>query len=258
MNRRRLTVLLVGHALAEDTSAGTALRDAGISGGLAAAAEADAGRLGSALRATHLGPQLGPLAEAWPSAVRAADRRLRRIPSSLVVQAQLLQTLVYLLAIALLQAMVLQVLSDKVRPSFLYFDVGAADGKWFMVELVRQLVLLGLPLLFAAIVATVVLPPLVPKVAGPLRRARQAAVAAALIETGAPADVRRSFRGSTMDHATVEDLDRVFEASLTRSERAQRRVVVFVRAAGLGSLSLTALLTTMAVYLIISQIHLTV
>lgn len=257
-----MTTLLVGHALAEDTPAGAALREAGLAEDLGAAGEANAGRLGSALRGVHLGSHLQVLADAWPASVRAADRRLRRIPSSFVMQVQLVEVLLYLFLIVVLQFAATSVLTAKVGPAFLYGQVGSADEHWFLVELAYELTRVMIPMLLAGLVAAVLLPVLIPRVASPLRRAREAAMAAALVETGAPPEVRRivaqGFRKGPPPEATVADLDRVFEASLTRSRQAQAQVVASVRTVGLAAVVFTALLTTMGVYLVISQIHLTV
>jgi len=264
MKPRRLATLLVGNALAEGTSVGDTLREAGLPGALGAAQEAEAGRLGSALRRLYLGEELAVLAEEWPAAVRPADRRLSRIPPALVMLAPLIQALGYLLSIGFLQWVLLRMLATKVQPTLwmLNSDLGAARDHTWMLQLAEAVliaVLLGTVVL-GAITIGLALVGRLPGWGGHRQRAREAAVAASLDETAAPEEARRrvlaGFRLLHGGQGSTADLDRVFAAALTRADVAQRRLVSAVRAVGLVGLMLVALLTTAGLYLTIAQMPL--
>lgn len=262
MNRFRMTQLLVGHALAEGTPAGEVMRRAGSRSTPPAGATVDAGWLAVGLRADGFPADLAELAGAWPEALRPALRRLGRLPSQLVLFVRMGETLAYLMLIAMLQALVLSVLGNKVVPVF-YKMAEEADvhhaGAW--LALVDGAgVLLGITLLIGPIALGLLwLPVRLPGWSRHLQRAREAALAAALEEADAPADARRAvlgrFRVLKPAHATSVELDLVFERSAAACLAAQRRLVAVIRGVGLGALCLVALLSAAGVYNFVVRMH---
>lgn len=252
MNRRRLAQLLVGHALAEGTPAGVVLRTSRGPGAAAAAAEVDAGHLRDGLVLAQLDPVLAALAAAWPTALRPAQRRLAAMPSRRLLQIPLLQTLSYLVLLSMLQAVVLELLDDKVLPAFLAMMPHVPPEHVAPVAAVRGVVVVALVVLPVLIGIVQWAPIRVPGLGLHLLTAREAAIAAALDESGAPADVRAgvaaSFRGLSPGHATAAELDRVAEQRVAAAVVAHQRVATAARVLGLGVLVVGALVITATLY----------
>ena len=252
MKRRRLTELLVAHALTEGTSVGLALRQSGGPLAIAGAAKADAGQLLDALRTARITEGQALLAEAWPAAAVAALRRLDRLPDLRVKQAQLQEVLAYLFVVAGIQAAALALLSSAVVEEG-YGAMGAGLGSalgWFPAVIVSLLALeAGL---VAAASVVVWRPESVPGWGRARRRARGAALAAAMQEAGAPSELWRTATDAADESAPVlateAELQLLFETALASEEAGHQRLLAGVRAVGLGLLAAVAAATTVAVY----------
>jgi hypothetical protein len=253
MNRRRLTELLVGHAVAEGSAVADALRVSRAPQARAAAAAVQAGNLKAGLLLAGLPPEQARLADLWPPALGPAQRRLRPIPSPLVSLAPTLATLGYLMVIGLLQAAVLSMLSIKVLPSMVEMTgfIGRAHvfDSMPLAEIGLQ-VLLGVLVLMFGVLAFA--PHRVPGWGRHRIRAREAALGAALHEAGAPPEVWRAFASSLAalgsEHASQEELDGVMEQALGHAEASERWTTSILRGVGLGALGVVAFVTTVGIY----------
>lgn len=251
MTSARARELLVGHALAAGEPIGPILRGAGKEGRvgqIAAAEAADAGDLTRALRLAGFPADLVAVAVAWPAAVRPAQRRLTRIPTSLVFHAPLVQTLSWFVGILCIQCAVLAILRLKVAPVFADISSSRAAFDWLYAGEIAFLVL-GLPFFIAVLSGW----------AGRLgfvswgrhlASARQAALAGALLESGAPSPLGLAPYplGASPGSASLAELDGVLLFSLAQAEAAHQRFVAATRFFGFGVLTLLALGATAEVY----------
>lgn len=258
MKRGRLTELLVAHAATEGTSVGVALRQSGGPAAIAGASQVDAGQLLAGLRTARVEAGLAQLAEAWPAAADAARRRLDRLPDLRVKQAQLQEVLAYLFLVA-----GLQLLAALAMSSPLLADVTTALGppaegglRWlFVLAIVLSVVEVALVVASGLVSRR---PGLVPGWGGARRRARGAALAAAMQEAGAPAglqaQVLEAAGGIAPSFATAAELELVLETALASEQAGHARLIAWVRGAGLGALAAAAAITTVAVYQTIAGI----
>lgn len=263
MTPRRVTHLLVAHALAEGEPLGPLLRSLGL---IATAAEA--GRLGDSLRGLGIPADLAQLGERWPAAVRPALGRLARIPPALTLQVPLLQLVGYFVLIAVTQLGALWLSQLHVLPSLAAVGADPAMGDTDVVlrlYLLLDVVLLGsLALLFVGCVAVITRAdsPTFPGGGRHTLHAREAALAAALLDSGAPAEVRNdiasSFQVLRGVGPTAGELDLVFDHALERAGAARQRFVSLVRVVGLGILTLTALAATASMYVLVARLGSTV
>ncbi len=258
MRRRRLTELLVGHALAEGSSVADALRHSGGAPAIAGAAEVDAGDLIAGLRTARVADELAELGAAWPAAVGPARRRLDRRPDLFVKKVQLLEMLAYLYLVAGIQALALVALTRRpLDVAIQNIDGVAPGGLAWLPSVLGGLVVVEFGLL-AAGVATLWFPRLVPGWGRSRRRSTVAAMAAALDESKAPAPVRQRLLaawGTARHHeGTAADLDVVLESAIATEAAAHQRLLTGVRGVGLGTLTAAALVTTWAVYRLIAWI----
>ena len=256
MDRRRLAQLLVGHALADGVPVGPVLRNSRGPKARAAAAEVEAGRLRAGLVLADLAPDLADVAEAWPAALRPAQTRLADLPSRRLLQLPLLKTLGYLLLLVTVQAVAMSMIDGKVLPTLIGLLPQNPIEQLALLGVIRGalvVAVLGLP---AVIALTLWAPIRLPGVGPHLLRAREAAIAAALVDAGATADVQvrvfGTFRALSPGGATADELTQVVEDSVARARVAHRRIVTAVRTLGLGLLVLGAAAITITIYQFVS------
>lgn len=246
MTPLRARSLLLGHALAANEPIGAELRR----GGLANAADAaEAGDLSRALRLAGFPEDVAALAASWPASAAPAQRRLSRLPSTLVFHAPLVQTLCWFGFVAFVQLLVLLVLHIKIVAMFSDFP-----GP----ESVEQSLLAGEALFTVLIVpfGIAVISGSVGRFAGWQRwldRAREASLACALLDSAAPESVRRSFAAScralAADGGDRVELEGVVRLSLAEAAAAHQRFVSGVRFVGFGILTTLAFGALASVYL---------
>lgn len=250
MNHQRMTVLLVGHTLAEGRPLGTLLRDLGEP---SAASHAESGDLDTSLRYLNLSEELRHLAQHSPSALRPTQERLAALPSPLIFQLPLLQTMGYLAMVSVLQGFSILMLRSKILPTLQEMTV---DPSFDFI----QLATLGLG-------ALIVFLPVGTRLLSRQRpwnwslhyeRARQAAVAAGMAAAGASPEARREFSERlpllAQDGSSVAELDLIIDRSLVLAEQAQQRLVSIVKLIGIGGLVGIASLITVNIYQIIASI----
>lgn len=250
MRERRAGALLVAAALAEGAPAG-----AQVEGLLPPGARAafEAGSLEEGLRRSGFSADLVALGLCWPAALRPALVRLRALPSALVFQAPLLQTLAYFSFIVAAQCLVLVVLNAKVLPGLWSMGPAVEAQSTLLLGFAEVLfLLLSLGFGLAAALGT--------RQRGlgatwnrSLLRAKEASFALALLDAGAPADTRAAYartctalRGEGADSA---ELEAVVAHALGAATTAHRRFVAVTRLVGFGVLFVLALGATASVYL---------
>ena len=249
-----MTTLLVGHAMAEDIPLGALLREVGQP---AAASDAEAGRLEQCLNQLQLSTDLTTIAKLWPAALRPAQRRLDALPSPLLFQLPMIQTLLWLVLIGVIQGWVIGALSLRVFPTLAV--IGAEAGSSLSAD--------ALNVAPVGVVVFAVLLPIATLLMGRSERmgwrrhyvrAQQAAMAAAMAEVDAPQSARSTlaehFPALSQAGAHAEELDMVTAASLSLAEQSHRRTVAMVRLLGIGGLALVALLVTAHIYGTISTL----
>ncbi len=254
MNRTRALHLLLGRALADGEAVGPLLREHARAG---AAAAAEAGNLDQALQGVRVPRDLARLTRDWPPALQPAFRRLAGFPSALAFVAPLAQTLVYFGFVGGVLELVGIVLSVKVLPSELYIvqEAGHAAppdplGALPLVTLLLLVVLLcvGVWVLLGG-----------PGVALPWQKslvnARKAALAAALIESGAPAALLAPLGAADGDAAELDDL---CAREIVRSVVTFGRFVVAFRVVGYAVLVGAAFGMVSTVYGLIPQLDMAV
>lgn len=243
-----MTTLLVSHALTDGLPLAGALREIGEPG---PARDAEAGELDACLR--HLGfpEDLRLLARLWPAALRPARTRLSALPSPLLFQLSMAQTLGYLALIATLQASALVLLSQKILPHF--EAMGAELGTTLPI---RSLTMAPLLLVLLAVLLPAGLLTWTSRSRRSWRhhhdQARHAAMATGMVEADAPLEARRALSAhlSTPDHASADiaELELITTQSLALAEQAHHRSLAVVRTVGIGGLVLIATAVLTAVY----------
>ncbi len=260
MTPLRLVQLLAGCALAEGEPVGPVLRGAPMASASRAAAAADAGRLEAGLRLVGFPEDLARLGQEWPAALRPAQQRLARIPSRFEFQLPLLQELAFFLYIALLQLVVMLVLQQAVLPALYQMgrEIGQGRIEFLSALALGDAIFFGVAAVFAiwAICGT----------AGQrhvtswgrqLVLAREAGLAAALLDSAAPEEIRSRFARSCQVlqgvGVTVRELELVFEHALASAEASHRRFVSALRVLGYGVLLVLAVAATVGIYLSIAS-----
>lgn len=231
-----MRTLLVGHALADGAPIGEALREIGER---KAAADAEAGRLEESL--SHLGfdPELRAMAALWPAAIRPTHARLSALPSPLIFQLPMAQTLGYLALVAFLQGAALLLLLSRILPQL--EAMGAEAGADLPIQALR-LAPVGLLLLVVLLPAGLILWSRHGRQTWRrhYERARQAAMAAGMAAAGAPQEARQALGAKltalARSGAGVAELDTVAAQSLVLAEQAHHREVAAVRLLGIGGL----------------------
>ena len=250
MNHQRTTALLVGHALAEGRPLGPILRDLGEPG---AARSAESGDLKSSLQHLHIDADLIHMAQLCPGALRRAQARLAAIPSPLIFQLPLVQTLGYLTLVGMLQGLSLLTLQSRVLREF--ETMLGAPPQDFIQTAMGCLAMLVLLL----VVITRGLSRRQPwGWSQHYARACQAAMAASMAEAGASAEARRVFSARlpllSQDGATAAELELVTDRALVLAEQAQQRLVSLVKLLGIGGLISIAGMVTLNIYHLLASI----
>lgn len=242
MSPSRLAALMAGHALAEGSPVGEALRRSGWPRAIAAAGTVDAGRLAAGLVEAGLDADLSRLAESRPGAVKAAQRRLSQLPSAWELRTHLGATLLLLAVGATVYALILAFLHVKVVPvmerSAGFAHPGSVGLDWDL-STVTALGVAGQAGGVVLLLLLAVPPERLPFWGGRLTRAREAALAAAVAEVEEQA-------GTASGSPRVEDL--VYERALAGLARTRQRLVAAVRLAGLSALATVAAATTLGFY----------
>lgn len=214
-------------------------------------------RLVSALA---LGEDVAALTEKWPRVLAPALRRLEQLPQRFRFRLHLAQTLVYLTLVAILQAIVISIVTVKVFPVFermgvdLEAPVDMLD--WFSLTVGASLCLalpVGLWLVSGAVGWD-----RLPGWGRSLARAREASLAAALLESRPPDDVRLAWLGRARwvgePSLAQVDLDALALESSAAAERAMWGFLTRVRVVGLGVLTLNALGLLASVYAFVARL----
>lgn len=257
MRAERAAVLLTASALSRDLSMSAALRALSSAPAHRAAAAIDAGKLAEGLGHLRLDPGLAALAVRWPKALGPALRRFDRLPAVNHFRLHLAETLGYFFVVLMVQLAANAVLALKVLPTFSKMDPSVVlwlDLPQLAVELVTLLLIpLGLWVTMGASGWA-----RLPGWGRHLARAREAAQAAALVEAGAPDDVRaevtKRFGVLRSPSASPLDLDAQFEGACVDAERALQRFLIAIRVAGFTLLTLLALAMVLSVFATLSRL----
>lgn len=258
MTPQRAALLAVTDGLSRDLPVGPGLRALSAPVATAAALASEQGALARALDLLSVDAELGAVMAAWPKAARPLLARWEQLPSRKGFALRLALTLFYLGLVLGLQLVVVAVLDAKVVP------VLEALGRDFsrsplldLLPLAEGLVLLLFPVgLWLALGASGW--KRLPGWGRHLQLAKEAALAAALCEAGAPEDVRASVQRDFLFlkdpvHGARE-LDVLFVEARADAERALERSLVATRLVGMALLSLLALATLLAVLGSISRL----
>jgi len=255
MNHSRLTLLMAGHALAEDVELSAVLRQLGRPSSEQAARAAEAGRLARSLELAGLPADLVDLATRWPAALRPAARRLTAVPPMEVFQAPLVQVLGFMALLATLQLGVAAVLHWKLRPTLMAMalELGAADPPGLALVVAGDLlVLLACVLLLLWAMHDRWVQRGGRSWRAQLLQARQACLLAALHDAGAPVEIRNDFARSCRNPAGlgagIDELELVAERALAQADGAHRRLVTTIKVGGYGLLTMLALAMLAGVY----------
>lgn len=233
MKPGRLLDLLVARTVSEERAVGPFLRRILPPEARLAASDLEAGLLDAGLRRAGVTGELARVAATWPAAAEPVIRRLNRLPSLLQVAFPLLEEVSYLSLVAVVQILLLVVLQARALPALAeYLEY---------CEHAPTIIPLGLLMAASAVflVFIAVLLPLGVRLAlrgqfGPLSwrrhldRAREAALLAALLETGAPAEVRADLVAACHTLSgpvdSVEALDLVGTESVSRARETIARL----------------------------------
>jgi hypothetical protein len=262
MKEPRALALLVGHALADGRPTGPLLTGASGANARAAARALEAGALPEGLRRLGFPDDLVRLAERWPAALPAAQRRLAALPSSGYLLLRVLDILAIVAILAVFQFQVAVLLEVRVMPTLDLVST-TADGP-------------GVPGVAGVAVADLIVMLLaLPVGLGAwgwaqrgrsgwprhLRRAREVALASALLETGAPAPVRTGLLGAGSPEAAgaadLEEADVLLGQALADAEVSLRRLRTTTRVLGYGlilALSLALLVRTYGAIIALSRL----
>lgn len=259
MTPRAAAAVLVGDALERGLPAGTGLSALPLPASVARHAER--GDLEALLRELTHDPLLGKVAVAWPKALAPALRRFEALPQRETFALHALQTAGYVFVVALIQLVMGAVLSLKVFPVLLKlhhdFDTpvalelsGVTSAVFLLGAIPVVLWLVGGASGWATL----------PGWGRALLRAKEAAVAAALVESQAPAEVRQAFF-SKLKWVTapalagqVVDLDVVSQRSTADATRALARFLAASRTVSYALLTLNAIGLLASVYVTAAQL----
>jgi hypothetical protein len=242
---------LTAEALTRDESVSERLRTLSLPAAREAAREFDAGALATGLRHLGLDPRLGRLVARWPKTLGPALRRFDQLPPLNQFRVHLAETVGYLGLVLLVQLIVKAALSAKVLPVFEKMGGGGVlfvDLSQVVSTLLMWLLLpLGLWVFLGASGS-----PRLPGWGRQFERARAAAAVSALVEAGAPDDVRaealREFVPLGSPPASAPELEELFLDASADTERALNRFLLQVRVVGFTLVTVQALVIVLSVY----------
>lgn len=259
MRARRAAQLQAGHALADGLPLGEVLRGMSPAWCQAAAVDFEAGRLRAGLGRIGLPEDLISLAERCPAALGPAQRRLGQLPTAGGFRVPMVASLGYLLVLSLFQVVVALLITHRVEPAFaeMGLDAPLALAPWVWVASPGVIALVVLCLL-ALSLTSVLLPGRLGGWGVHLQRAREACLAAAVVEAGAPVGVQRQlaagFRAFDAAPLGLLELEATVAVAVAEAVRRHQRAVAGVRLVGTGVLALVAAVMTAAIYLSLSQV----
>lgn len=219
-----------------------------------AARHFERGDLAASLVALGLDAELARACARWPRAGLPGLRRLEALPTGVAFVAQLTQVLAYFVLVAVLQSLVLAVLRAKVLPVLdgVAGDFRNTHGLLDVLSITVSLLCLAALPLGLWLLAGASGWHRLPGWGRELRRAKEAALAAALRETDAPEDARAAVHGTFRilrdPEAGTGELDELFYEAGAAAEAGLERFLAAARLVGLTLASLLALATLVAVY----------
>lgn len=266
MSAARIQQRIAARALARGRPLAEALESLEGPSTKVAATFAREGRLFEALRALGHERDLAAAGADWPSGLEPALWRSDAVLSRSLLLLPLVQASAYLGWVAIVEGLVILVLSQWVAPSLaaassLLGGLSGESADWYGIASAGLLATAVLALALAVVVGVLDWAHL----AGwrrPLERARVLAILAGLEESRAPAEVRRAWARRVWgtaegqepppealdQRARLDDLDALrLDAAALAQSRLDRFVGAF-RVVGAALLTLVALLTTLNVY----------
>ncbi len=261
MTARRMAELLLSHAMADGVPAGPLLRRLPSHSALQAAQLAEAGQLEEALTMVGFAADQAWIAKRWPAAARPVLARLSQLPDGLVFEAPVLQTLGYFALVSTLQLAAAAALHRLVVPSLVAMSpaVGATGGHTLLLVVVLDLLLMGAALGIGVwVVAGRHLGFSPHGWRGPLGLAREAALAEALRDAGAPEELFGAYvRGcSRLQGRGVSplELELIRTHALADAVFSLQRFLGGLRLAGYGALTMLALLALSTIMVQLAQL----
>ncbi|MFT3711914.1 MAG: hypothetical protein QM817_30100 [Archangium sp.] len=219
---------------------------------------AQSGKVREVLTSLRVSNEVVDVTERWPKVLAPTLRRLEEIPGGFASGLHVAQTGAYVFFIAAVQLFVGTALRNKVLPVF--FEM-AKDRELPYLGLADSLATVFLVLtipLFAWLAAGALGWRRLPGWGRELERAKQAALGAALLESGAPDDVRLAFfsKQKWLGDGSLDavDLDVVRARCIAAAEVKLQRFVVTARVVSLSVLTLNALGMLAAVYATLAQL----
>lgn len=221
---------------------------------------AQSGKVREVLTSLSVDAEVAAVAERWPRALAPTLRRLEEIPGGFASGLHVAQTGAYVFFIAVVQLVVGSALRAKVLPVFFGMAKDFALPSLDVADSLATVFLVLLVPLFAWLVAGAVGWRRLPGWGRELERAKQAALGAALLESGAPDDVRLAFFSSQkwLGDGSLDavDLDTVRARSIAAAEVKLQRFVVMARVVSLAVLTLNALSILSVIYVTIARLPL--
>lgn len=257
MTPQHAATVLVADALERGLPASDGLSALAISPRVAVAAKK--GDVNATLEALNVDPVLRQVALAWPKAFAPALRRFEALPHKGVFTFHVLQTAGYVVLVAMLQFLIGAVMAVRVHP--VLAQMGADFGLVSYVHVATTI----------ATVCVLAMLPLVgwllaggngwarfPGWGRELQRAKEAAIAAAVVESSPPDDVRLAFYSKLqwLGDATLDpvDLSLLAERATADADRALAKYLALTRVVALGLLTLNALGMLAGVYVSLAQL----
>lgn len=199
------------------------------------------------------------VAQLWPRAFAPALRRCEALPGSARFSVHVLQTASYVFFLALVQVAIGAVLTKKVYPVLEAMGRDYGTPSALAVSMTTAAVFaLGMVPLVVWLAAGATGWERLPGWGRELRRAKEAAIAAAVLESQPPDDVRLQFyaRVKWLGDATLDpvDLSLLAEQAAVDAERALARFLTAARFVSLGLLTLNAFGMLASVYVTLAHL----
>ena len=190
------------------------------------------------------------LAACFPKAVAPAQRRLTQLPSPWVFRVPMLAALGYLVVLSLFGfSVAMSLLMAAGSLAELGMSQPPLTWVWWAVPAVTGTASL---LALAGCAYSVDWSGRIGRGGSPLQRAREACLAAAMVEAGAPHDLQRqlasSFGELAPDLFTLDELKLIIDRSLAEAMHRHQRVLLWTRVGGTGLLALAAALMVGSLY----------